>query len=247
MPVDFFPIIGLTTFHHKSQSGLHMVALTEAYVNAVAEAGACPVLIPPTLDEDRLAVLITRLDGIVFTGGGDIDPGFYHADGHLKINEIDSARDRTELYLLKRVVNDGKPFLGICRGLQLVNVGLGGTLYADIADQVPGALRHDFYPDWPRNYLAHPVRLENNSRLANLLGREELQVNSLHHQAIARLASGLKPTGYAPDGIVESIELPDHPFGLAVQWHPEWLTDFAPMRALFEAFVRAAGGGVIPA
>lgn len=234
------PIIGLTTYHHKNRHGMQLVALAEAYVNALAEAGASPVLIPTNLDENRLAALFSRLDGIVFTGGGDIHPAFYRTDEHPKVNEIDTARDRTEFYLLKRVIEEGKPFLGICRGIQLVNVGLGGTLYADIADQVPGALRHDWYPDWPRDHLAHPVRVESNSLLGKLLNQTEIHVNSLHHQAIAQLAPRLKSTAHAPDGIIEGIELPDHPFGLAVQWHPEWLTAYTPMRTLFAAFVEAA-------
>lgn len=223
-----------------NRRGMQLVALAEAYVKALAEAGASPVLIPTDLDEDDLAALFSRLDGIVFTGGGDIHPAYYHTAEHPKVDEVDTARDRTEFYLLNRVIEEGKPFLGICRGIQLVNVGLGGTLYSDIADQVPNALRHDWYPDWPRDHLAHSVQLESSSLLGKLLGQTEIHVNSLHHQAIAKLAPGLKPTAYAPDGIIEGVELPDHPFGLAVQWHPEWLTASAPMRALFKAFVEAA-------
>lgn len=239
MALAAHPIIGLTTYHQKNRHGMQLVSLAEAYINAIAAAGASPILIPPDLQEDRLAALFSRLDGIVFTGGGDIHPAFYRTDDHPKVNEIDTARDRTEFYLLQMAVEEGKPFLGICRGIQLINVGLGGTLYADIADQVPGALRHDYYPDWPRDHLAHSVRVESTSILGRVLGLTEIYVNSLHHQAIARLASSLRPTGFAPDGIIEGVELPDHSFGLAVQWHPEWLTASAPMRALFASFIEA--------
>jgi putative glutamine amidotransferase len=119
---------------------------------------------------------------------------------------------------------------------------LGGTLYTHIGDQFPGALRHDWYPDIPRTYLAHPVRVEEGSRIGEIVGEPLLQVNSLHHQGIKYLSPGLRAVAFAPDGIVEAVELPEHPFGLAVQWHPEWLTDQDSMRRLFSAFVEAARG-----
>ena len=143
---------------------------------------------------------------------------------------------------MREAVRQGVPFLGICPGLQLINVGLGGTLYADIAAQRPGALRHDYYPDYPRDYLAHAVEIRTGSRLAGILGDARVEVNSLHHQGIDRLAPGLTSVASAPDEIVEAVELPEHRFGLAVQWHPEWLGEHAPMRALFQDFVRAAEG-----
>jgi putative glutamine amidotransferase len=216
--------------------------VTEAYVQAVAAAGGCPVLVPLGLIPEQLDNLLTRLDGILFTGGGDIDPSFYNTAPHPKVGDVDLDRDSVELYLLERAVDQEIPFLGICRGLQLVNVGLGGTLYADISMQRAGSLRHDYYPDYPRDYLAHRVDLRAGSQLAGILGESPLEVNSLHHQGIDRLAPGLAPIASAPDGIVEAVELPEHPFGLAVQWHPEWLGTHAPMRALFQVFVQAADG-----
>jgi putative glutamine amidotransferase len=124
--------------------------------------------------------------------------------------------------------------------MQLVNVGMGGSLYADIVDQVPGASKHDYFPDWGRDFLAHSVQVHQESKLAAILGEREVEVNSLHHQAVHQLATDLNPTAYSPDGLVEACELPGHPFGLAVQWHPEWLTAHTTMRALFRAFVEAA-------
>lgn len=234
------PLIGLTTYRANSQSGTPIAAIAEAYVEAIVRAGGCPILIPPGLLEEALAALFSRLDGLIFTGGGDIDPACYDAEDHPKVSEVDPERDRMELYLLGRAVQADRPFLGICRGLQLVNVGLGGTLYADILDQAHGAAKHDYYPGWPRDYLAHPVRVSAGSRLAGILGVREARVNSFHHQAVDQLAPGLASAAHAPDGIVEALELPGHSFGLAVQWHPEWLTAHAPMQALFEAFVGAA-------
>ena len=209
-------------------------------MHAVSQAGACPVLIPSGLSGNELDTILQSLDGVLFSGGGDIDPIYYGVEPHPKVGEVDPDRDRVELHLLHKVMQEAIPFLGICRGLQLVNVGLGGTLYADIGDQCPGAQNHDFYPGWPRDYLAHEVQVVQDSRLAGILGLKQVEVNSLHHQAVWQLAPGLLPTAHSPDGLVEAVELPDHPFGLAVQWDPEWLTDHSPMRALFRAFVAAA-------
>ena len=234
------PLIGITASRTASPSGLPQFSVIEAYVRAVTQAGACPVLIPSGLSGNELDTILQRLDGVLFSGGGDIDPIYYGVEPHPKVGEVDPDRDRVELHLLHKVVQEAIPFLGICRGLQLVNVGLGGTLYADIGDQLPGAHNHDFYPGWPRDHLAHAVQVAQGSRLAGILSLKLAEVNSLHHQAVCQLAPGLLPTAYSPDGLVEAVELPDHPFGLAVQWHPEWLTAHAPMQALFRAFVAAA-------
>lgn len=235
-----YPIIGITTMRRVNQYGMRLSSLAETYVDALQQAGACPVLIPNNIPESALNELLSRLDGVVFSGGGDIDPGFYQAEDHPKVDSVDQQRDRLEISILERVVHEKKPFLGICRGLQLINVGLGGSLYADIAEQVPGAAKHDYYPDWDRDHLAHTVQIQEESKLAAILGQRELQVNSMHHQAVEQLAAGLIPTACSPDGLVEGFELPGHPFGLAVQWHPEWLTAHQPMRALFAAFIKAA-------
>lgn len=211
-------------------------------MQALIRAGACPVLIPLGLTDESLDDLLKQMGGILFTGGGDIAPAHYGAESHPKIYGVDAERDRLEFYLLKEAVAKKMPFLGICRGFQVVNVGLGGTLYADVADQKPHALKHDYFPDWPREHLAHAVTVREDSRLSEILGASSLEVNSLHHQGADRLAPGVQATAYAEDGLVEAIELPGHPFGLAVQWHSENLTTHAPMRALFRAFVEAARG-----
>jgi putative glutamine amidotransferase len=153
---------------------------------------------------------------------------------------VDLERDSIELSLLDSFINTGKPFLGICRGFQMINIGLGGTLYTDIEDQKPGALKHDYYPNYPRTYLAHKVEVKGGTRLAKILGETDILVNSLHHQGAKDLPAGLIQSAWAPDGLVESVELPDHPFGLAVQWHPEWLMDQPIMGRLFSALVEAA-------
>jgi putative glutamine amidotransferase len=235
-----YPIIGITTMRSVNRYGTPLVSLAEAYVDALHQAGACPVLIPNNIPESALDELVSHLDGVVFSGGGDIDPGYYDAEDYPKVDGVEEQRDRVELSLLEKVVDEGKPFLGICRGIQLINVGLGGSLYADIADQVPGAAKHDYYPDWDRDHLAHTIRVKPETKLAEILGENEVEVNSLHHQAVEQLAADLIPTAYSPDGLIEGFELPGHPFGLAVQWHPEWLTAHKPMRTLFAAFIEAA-------
>jgi putative glutamine amidotransferase len=209
----------------------------------VARAGAIPVLIPLGLPEDDLNQLLSSLDGVLFTGGGDIDPALYGGVPHATVHEIDPDRDQMEIHLVRRAVERGGPFLGICRGLQVINVALGGSLYTHIQDQHPNALKHDFFPGHPRNFLAHPIKVDEGTTLAGILDQPVVQVNSLHHQGIHRLAPSLTPSAYAPDGLTEAIELRSHPFGLAVQWHPEWLQDQDEMRALFEAFVQASANG----
>lgn len=234
------PLIGVTAEHATSESGLTKVSVGEAYLKALYQAGACPVIIPPGMPEEIFSDLFPRLDGILFTGGGDIHPRAYGDSSHPEIKEIDEDRDRTEFTILENILKNGLPFLGICRGLQVINVGLGGTLYADIASQHSQALKHDFYPNWDRNHLAHEVEVDKKSRLMNILGNHQQMVNSLHHQAVRQLAPGLVATAHSPDGLVEALEVNDHPFGIAVQWHPEWLTEHEAMRGLFGALVAAS-------
>ena len=234
------PVIGVTTYRDITKDNLPAVVLLEPYITALIQAGGVPVLIPSDLPEAGWQILYSRLDGVMFTGGGDLAVDIYGGAAHPRVTELDSARDGLELALLHMLAEDGKPFFGICRGCQVINVALGGTLYSHIEDQLRGAIKHDFYPNIPRNYLAHEVRVDEDSRLAEILGEPIVRVNSLHHQGLDRLAVGLKAVAYAPDGLVEAVELPDHPFGLAVQWHPEWLTDQPPMRNLFRSFVQAA-------
>jgi putative glutamine amidotransferase len=235
------PLIGLTTFRHQSNLGLSQLSITEAYVKALIGVGAAPVLIPLGLPDEIIQTISSRLDGILFTGGGDVHPENYRGQGHPLLDEVDTDRDRIEIELIHRARSVNLPFMGICRGLQVMNVAFGGTLYEDILDQRAASQRHQFWPEKQRNYLAHTVAIEPQSRLAAILGENHPQVNSFHHQGIRTLAPNLQATAYAPDGIIEAIELPDHPFALAVQWHPEWLVpNDAAMMRLFRDFVKAA-------
>jgi putative glutamine amidotransferase len=235
-------IIGITTGRTSPNSPPPQTTLSESYSRAVSQAGGIPLLIPLGLSDTQLKSLSARLDGILFSGGGDIDPAEYGLSCTPQVKNIDPDRDRLEIQLVRLAVSAGLPFLGICRGLQVINVALGGTLYLDVHDQHPNALKHDYFPDWPRQHLAHGIQIEAHSRLARILENTLLPVNSLHHQGIQHLAPGFQVTAFAPDGLIESIDLSDHPFGLAVQWHPECLPEHPPMKALFAAFVAAAAG-----
>jgi putative glutamine amidotransferase len=234
------PVIGITTNQSRNANGQPTIMLMQSYVNALIQAGGVPVLIPSLIAEDGWEALYSRLDGILFSGGGDIDLRYSPGDPHPRIDDVDLARDAIELQMARSAASDGKPFLGICRGCQVMNVALGGTLYTHIPDQLPGALDHS-YPGNMRTVLVHEVKIEEGTHIAKILGEPIINVNSLHHQGLKDIAPSLRVAGCAPDGLVEAIELPDHSFGLAVQWHPEWLTDQEPTRNLFRKFVEAAG------
>ncbi len=235
------PLIGLTTYNDENQYGFPVAALMHQYIRAVQDAGGASVLIPSGLEDEARRTLLDRLDGVLFTGGGDIAIERFGGEPHEKVHKVDKMRDNIELALLGEMIASGKPFLGICRGFQVINVALGGTLYTHIADQLPGAVKHDYDSGTQREFLAHDVRVAQGTRIADMLGETRLQVNSLHHQGAKDVPAALKAVAHAPDGLVEAVELPDRPFGIAVQWHPEWLTDQPAARRLFRAFVEACG------
>jgi putative glutamine amidotransferase len=233
-------LIGITTNRGTNTFGQPYAIVLESYLHAILQAGGVPVLIPSVLAKAGWQTAYDRLDGILFTGGGDLSLEHFEGLAHPRVDEVDLERDHIELSMFKAAASDGKPFLGICRGCQLINVGLGGTLYTHLPDQLPNALDHS-YPGNMRTVLAHEVKIEEGTSLGEILGEPILRVNSHHHQGLKELGNGLRIAGRAPDGLVEAIELPGHPFGMAVQWHPEWLTDQQPTRNLFKTFVEASG------
>lgn len=233
------PMIGITTRNGRDADGHPLTALQHSYIIAIVQAGGLPVLIPEILPEEDFLDLYSRLKGILFTGGGDISLKYFDGSDHPRIGEVDDERDTTEITLMRTAVQDGRPILGICRGAQVMNVALGGTLYTHIYDQLKGALDHA-YPGDLRRTIVHPVNVDETTRSAEIFGETLLNVNSLHHQGLKDIAPGLKVAGYAPDGLVEVIEIPDHPYAIAVQWHPEWLTDQPAMQRLFKSFVDAS-------
>ena len=233
-------LIGITC-GMKTQAGKNMVSIPEAYMQAVFKAGGLPVIIPETVSAAELDGLRMRLDGLLLTGGADVNPLRFNGKPNPKVYGIDEQRDEVEINLARLAASTGWPFLGICRGIQVINVALGGTLFTDIADQLPDALKHDYDSSTERAREAHPVQLEAGSALARILGGTSVKVNSLHHQGIEKIAADLRPIAEASDHLVEAVELPGHPFGLGVQWHPEAMPDSPQMQALFRAFVEAAG------
>ncbi len=234
------PLIGITTRNGKDADGHPLTALQHTYTNAIVQAGGIPILIPSMLAEEDFIDIYSRVAGILFTGGGDVALEYFNGTDHPRIAEVDEARDVTEIVLMRTAVTDGKPILGICRGAQVMNVALGGTLYTHIYDQLKGALDHA-YPGDLRRTLVHPVNVDETTRSAEIFGETLLNVNSLHHQGLKDIAPGLRAAGHAPDGLVEVVEIADHPYAMAVQWHPEWLTDQVPMQRLFKSFVDASG------
>jgi putative glutamine amidotransferase len=217
----------------------------QKYVRALTAAGGVPWVIPLIQgDEDTLRAIYERLDGLFLTGGVDVDPENYHEPRHRLCGRTDLPRDWAELALLRWAVADGKPVFGVCRGIQVLNVALGGTLYQDLHFQLPQGIKHDYFPThggYTRDLLVHDVTVAPNSRLGRILGGPAVSVNSMHHQGIKDLAGPLRATAHAPDGLVEGVEGANGQFLLGVQWHPEELTESSPpMWALFTAFVEAA-------
>jgi putative glutamine amidotransferase len=253
------PIVGIPTQTLQSLGGVSAEippswVMSQRYIQTLSAAGALPWMIPLVTDDETLRGIYDALDGIFLPGGADIDPVSYGTAPQAPCDKTDRDRDRVELALAKWAIADGKPVLGVCRGMQLVNVACGGALYQDLASQLPGSIKHDYLPfggaGHARDYLAHEITIAADSRLARLFGAGPAKVNSMHHQGIRTLAAGLVATAHAPDGLVEALEGPGPSYLLAVQWHPEALTERdASTRRLFAEFVEAAGefraGGVL--
>lgn len=221
----------------------------QGYVDAILQAGGLPVVLPPTADEVALRAMVERLDGIMLAGGEDIAPVRYNEAEHPLLGTISYERDTAELPLARWAIGEGKPVLGICRGIQVLNVALGGSLWQDIIAQCPGSLDHEVgvkTQDWET--LNHLITLEPDSRMAEFLGTVEIGVNSLHHQAVKDLGSGLRIVGRAPDGVVEAIEGTGTSFVMAVQCHPEqlWQESETRWRNLFKAFIEACRTAAMP-
>jgi len=234
--------IGIVCMDDRPHNGEHgpRFGQNQSYVRAVARAGAAPLLIPLLADEALLRALYDRIDGLLLPGGVDVHPRLYGEQIHARCGTISEVRDEVELVLIRWARADRKPLLAICRGIQTLNVALGGSLYQDIEAMVPQAIRHDCHASHARNHTAHDVAVSAGSRLAHLVGTETLPVNSFHHQAIKETAPQLTVTAWAPDGIIEAVEEEEQPFVLGVQWHPEEMADDdARAQRLFDALVEA--------
>ncbi len=226
------PVIGITIYGTDRR---RRFSLPVDYVTAVRKSCGIPVLLPPV--ETEIETLLDILHGIVFTGGGDLDPAFYQGQHHPAIAEVDRERDRFELALAEKVLESSMPVLGICRGMQLLNVASGGTLIEDIPTRVGSQVVHR---EGDEGDARHPVEIEPKSRLAEILGSEPLDTLSKHHQAVDRVAGVWQITARAPDGVIEAMEHRTHPWMIAVQWHPEMTIRNNRHFRLFEALVSEA-------
>ena len=222
----------------------HSWVMNSRYYVAAADMGAVPVMIPLfDRDEATLRAIYDRLDGVLLAGGVDMAPATFGEAPHPRLGRTDPARDQVELTLARWAIAERKPLLGLCRGHQVLNVALGGTLYQDIEAQVPGAIRHDYFPGFPRDYLAHQVTVTPGSRLHAAAGGSTMPVNSMHHQAVKTLAPGLVVTAQAEDGVIEAIESEGPGYLVGVQWHPEVFEKHdLRIQRLFQGFITAARG-----
>jgi putative glutamine amidotransferase len=220
--------------------------MNQRYYHAVASAGGAPVLVPLLDDLETLRAIYERTDGILIPGGVDVDPTTFGEQPHERLGRIDPARDRVEIQLVKWAVEDDKPLLGLCRGLQVINVALGGTLYQDLEAEYPNGIKHDYFPTYgySRDHLAHDVAVEAGSRMRHALVDAAVPVNSMHHQGIKALGAGLSVSAVAPDGLIEAAESTSESYIVGVQWHPEVFELSDPSSGvLFTDFVQAASRG----
>ena len=230
------PVIGITTDLETNDRRV----LNNTYVNAVIRAGGLPIILPVGIEKDakRFAAM---LDGLLLTGGEDIDPMIYDEEPHVDLGKVDPTRDTVELHLMKEFLALNKPILGICRGIQMINVALGGNMYQDIygqKTQKTGILLQHAQKA-PTSHSSHFVQVEKGSLLESIAKMPEIKVNSYHHQAVKKVPKPLQVSGVASDGIIEAIESTAHAFVLGVQWHPEALAqnkDAVSLR-MFDAFI----------
>jgi putative glutamine amidotransferase len=228
-------MIGVIPLWDEEKDSIWMVP---GYMRGLEEAGAAPVILHLTDSETILKQYARFFDGFLFTGGHDVNPKLYGHEKTILCGEICETRDRMETYIFREaVLNQKKPALGICRGIQIINALLGGSLYQDIPTELPGTVNH---AKGHTMSPAHNVRLLPESPLRKITGKECIEVNSSHHQGINRIAQGLEIMALADDGLVEAVYMPDHPFIWAVQWHPELSLKDETSKKIFSSFVEKA-------
>ncbi len=233
------PLIGVSTSITVGKDP-ERAYVNSAYLHAIQQAGGVPVALPPQLSAASLERIAKELGGLLLTGGGDVDPARFGEAPHPTVYEVAPARDTLETSAVQIALDRRLPVLAVCRGIQVLNVALGGSLYQDVGTDPGTELRHS--QQEPRDQPTHKVTVEPRSRLAKVLGTDEIEVNSMHHQAVKALGRGLVAVAWAPDQIIEGVELADPSrFVLGVEWHPEELVGHSePARRLFAALVAAA-------
>jgi putative glutamine amidotransferase len=238
------PLIGITPAPSMDVFGhgtFYRYCLSRTYVDSVRRAGGVPVILPT--DTAEVDTILPRLDGLLISGGGDIDPARFNDEFvHETTYGIDHQRDAFEDAAFRFAVSHDLPTLCICRGIQVMAVAMGGTLYQDIPSQVPGAIEHRQQQlGKKQDDLGHVVQLTPGSPLHRIVGSDSFMVNSFHHQAVRAPGAGLEVIATADDGVIEGLWCPDMRFGIGVQWHPEMLSHVHPQHAaVFAAFVEAA-------
>lgn len=218
------PVIGISTNFLTVDKGkflgMERIYVNKDYVDAVTKAGGVPLLLPPVEDAETVCRYVRLCDGFILSGGGDINPALYGETPHPKLEEFHSTLDRSQWLLTQEILRADKPLLAVCRGVQLLNVVQGGTLWQDVSAIDHPVMLHSQFS--PRGDLFHPVNIAQGSILHRLFG-DKLEVNSFHHQCLKEPGKGLKITATAPDGIIEAVEMPDRRFVIGIQWHPEML------------------------
>lgn len=229
------PLIGIGSDVVQKHGERDRAFVYTTYIESLKRAGAVPVLIPP--QPENAADVLDGLDGILLAGGDDCDPSEYGEERHPSCETMDPRRQQNDVVLARLARQRGVPTLGICLGLQVMNVAAGGTLIQDIGSAVETEIDH---ASEPSDRQRHDVHIEASTRLGRILGTRALNVNSSHHQAVGRVAEGFRVTAQAPDGVVEALEDPSHVFYVGVQWHPEDMPGEPSATAIFGAFVDAA-------
>lgn len=217
------PVIGvmsrITPFFHEGRP-YPRAGVALGYLEAVQLSGGTPIILPMTQDRAVLEAAYALCDGILLPGGSDVSPLHYGEEPHVKLDTVDPLRDQTEIYLCQRALHDDMPILAICRGLQVMNVAAGGTLYQDIHAQLDeNCLRH--FQSFTVEWASHSIQVHEDTLLRSVIGEAEVMVNSYHHQAVKDVAKDFKVSAVAKDGVIEGLESPNHSFALGVQWHPE--------------------------
>ena len=223
----------------RPEGDTRRVRLTAAYVTALERAGLIPLIVPPLSSAEAASSVLDSVAGLVLTGGEDVDPARYGEKRHEKVVSVNAARDATEAALVEEARARGTPVLAICRGIQILNVALGGSLVQDIPTQCESTIDHD--EEGARTSRSHEISIEPGSLIAKAVGTEHCSVNSFHHQSVKRVADGMRVTARSPDGIIEGIESTDEDWwAMGVQWHPEEMTESAEPwdRGLFKAFAK---------
>lgn len=229
------PLI-LCTRSYIDDSKILRVGLNKSYADAIEKSGGILLMVTSGISTDDIDSLLNQVDGILVPGGADLNPSIYNEVKKEYTQKSDDERDELEQNIVKIAIQKRIPILAICRGCQILNVSLGGSLYQDIEQEKPDHIKHDYHHDGPRSLIAHSVSLTDGSLISKILNTKEAEANSLHHQGIKELGNGLMSAAVAPDNLIEAIELTDYPFGIGLQWHPEDLEN--PIwKKLFDAFV----------